>query len=64
MAKHAGAYWFGSPNYGVFTWDDKLPGAQVSILRTSALNPIKVFSMILIMERKNMILCTCQKHFV
>ena len=55
MAKHAGAYWFGSPNYGVFTWDDKLPGAQVSIFRTPALNLIKLFSMILL-ERKNMIL--------
>jgi len=33
MAKHAGAYWFGSPNYGVFTWDDKLPGAQVLLSR-------------------------------
>jgi endoglucanase len=34
MAKQAGAYWFGSPNYGVFTWDDKLSGARVSIFHT------------------------------
>ncbi|VAI02218.1 unnamed protein product [Triticum turgidum subsp. durum] len=24
MAKHAGAFWIGSPNYGVFTWDDNV----------------------------------------
>lgn len=28
MAKHAGAFW-GGPDYGVFSWDNKLPGAQV-----------------------------------
>ncbi|VAI02216.1 unnamed protein product [Triticum turgidum subsp. durum] len=33
MAKHAGAFWIGSPNYGVFTWDDKLPGSQVLLSR-------------------------------
>ena len=29
MAKHAGAFW-GGPYYGVFSWDNKLAGAQVS----------------------------------
>lgn len=28
LAKHAGAYW-GGPDYGVFSWDNKLTGAQV-----------------------------------
>ena len=29
LAKHAGAFW-GGPDYGVFSWDSKLPGAQVN----------------------------------
>lgn len=29
MAKHAGAFW-GGPDYGVLSWDNKLAGAQVS----------------------------------
>lgn len=29
MARHAGAFW-GGPDYGVFSWDNKLIGAQVS----------------------------------
>ncbi|CAI9101447.1 OLC1v1038777C1 [Oldenlandia corymbosa var. corymbosa] len=32
LAKHAGAFW-GGPNYGVFNWDNKLPGAQVLLSR-------------------------------
>lgn len=32
MAKHAGAFW-GGPDYGVFSWDNKLTGAQVSIFK-------------------------------
>ncbi|CAI9095058.1 OLC1v1030915C1 [Oldenlandia corymbosa var. corymbosa] len=32
LAKHAGAFW-GGPNYGVFNWDSKLPGAQVLLSR-------------------------------
>lgn len=28
LAKHAGAFW-GGPDYGVFSWDNKLAGAQV-----------------------------------
>ncbi|CAA7399268.1 unnamed protein product [Spirodela intermedia] len=32
MAKHAGAFW-GGPFYGVFSWDNKLPGAQVLLSR-------------------------------
>ncbi|RRT82265.1 hypothetical protein B296_00020388 [Ensete ventricosum] len=28
LAKHAGAFW-GGPDYGVFSWDNKLTGAQV-----------------------------------
>lgn len=30
LAKHAGAFW-GGPDYGVFSWDNKLIGAQVSV---------------------------------
>jgi endoglucanase len=53
MAKHAGAYWFGSPNYGVFTWDDKLPGAQVSTFFILALYIlVKIIVSITIAERK------------
>lgn len=29
LAKHAGAFW-GGPDYGVFSWDNKLAGAQVT----------------------------------
>lgn len=29
LAKHAGAFW-GGPDYGVLSWDNKLAGAQVS----------------------------------
>lgn len=29
LAKHAGAFW-GGPDYGVLSWDNKLPAAQVS----------------------------------
>ncbi|CAN6475822.1 unnamed protein product [Victoria cruziana] len=32
IAKHAGAFW-GGPYYGVFSWDNKLPGAQVLLSR-------------------------------
>ncbi|KAL7592827.1 endoglucanase 25 [Lactuca sativa] len=32
LAKHAGAF-KGGPNYGVFSWDNKLPGAQVLLTR-------------------------------
>ncbi|MED6131189.1 hypothetical protein PIB30_007482 [Stylosanthes scabra] len=32
IAKHAGAF-RGSPNYGVFSWDNKLPAAQVLLSR-------------------------------
>ncbi|XP_068669071.1 endoglucanase 9-like [Aristolochia californica] len=32
MAKHAGAFW-GGPDYGVFSWDNKLAGAQVLLSR-------------------------------
>ncbi|KAL0911572.1 hypothetical protein M5K25_019722 [Dendrobium thyrsiflorum] len=32
MAKHAGAFW-GGPDYGVLSWDNKLPGAQVLLSR-------------------------------
>ncbi|KAG1371418.1 endoglucanase 9 [Cocos nucifera] len=32
LAKHAGAFW-GGPDYGVFSWDNKLPGAQVLLSR-------------------------------
>ncbi|KAF3783911.1 Endoglucanase 25 [Nymphaea thermarum] len=32
IAKHAGAFW-GGPDYGVFNWDNKLPGAQVLLSR-------------------------------
>ena len=28
LAKHAGAFW-GGPDYGVLSWDNKLAGAQV-----------------------------------
>lgn len=31
IAKHAGAFW-GGPDYGVLSWDNKLAGAQVSLL--------------------------------
>lgn len=32
IAKHAGAFW-GGPDYGVFSWDNKLAGAQVLLTR-------------------------------
>lgn len=32
LAKHAGAFW-GGPDYGVFSWDNKLAGAQVLLTR-------------------------------
>ncbi|MED6131190.1 hypothetical protein PIB30_007483 [Stylosanthes scabra] len=32
IAKHAGAFW-GGPDYGVMSWDNKLPGAQVLLSR-------------------------------
>ncbi|GAB2284005.1 hypothetical protein Dimus_018488 [Dionaea muscipula] len=32
LAKHAGAFWT-SPDYGVFSWDNKLTGAQVLLSR-------------------------------
>jgi hypothetical protein len=32
MAKHAGAFW-GGPFYGVFSWDNKLAGAQLLLSR-------------------------------
>ncbi|KAK9669775.1 hypothetical protein RND81_13G153800 [Saponaria officinalis] len=32
MAKHAGAFW-GGPDYGVLSWDNKLPAAQVLLSR-------------------------------
>ncbi|KAF3331885.1 endoglucanase 9-like protein [Carex littledalei] len=32
MARHAGAFW-GGPDYGVFSWDNKLTGAQVLLSR-------------------------------
>lgn len=32
LAKHAGAFW-GGPDYGVFSWDNKLTGAQVLLTR-------------------------------
>lgn len=32
MANHAGAFW-GGPDYGVFSWDNKLAGAQVLLTR-------------------------------
>ncbi|KAH7666145.1 Glycoside hydrolase family 9 protein [Dioscorea alata] len=32
IAKHAGAFW-GGPDYGVFSWDNKLTGAQVLLSR-------------------------------
>nr|AAN72232.1 At5g49720/K2I5_8 [Arabidopsis thaliana] len=32
MAKHAGAFW-GGPYYGVFSWDNKLAGAQLLLSR-------------------------------
>ncbi|KAG0481705.1 hypothetical protein HPP92_012563 [Vanilla planifolia] len=32
MARHAGAFW-GGPDYGVLSWDNKLPGAQVLLSR-------------------------------
>ncbi|XP_042494837.1 endoglucanase 25-like [Macadamia integrifolia] len=32
IAKHAGAFW-GGPDYGVFSWDNKLAGAQVLLSR-------------------------------
>nr|XP_010909007.1 endoglucanase 10 [Elaeis guineensis] len=32
IAKHAGAFW-GGPDYGVFSWDNKLMGAQVLLSR-------------------------------
>lgn len=32
IAKHAGAFW-GGPDYGVLSWDNKLAGAQVILLR-------------------------------
>ncbi|KAJ1427090.1 Six-hairpin glycosidase superfamily [Sesbania bispinosa] len=32
LAKHAGAFW-GGPDYGVLSWDNKLPGAQVLLSR-------------------------------
>ncbi|RZC63900.1 hypothetical protein C5167_025650 [Papaver somniferum] len=32
LAKHAGAFW-GGPNYGVFSWENKLTGAQVLLSR-------------------------------
>lgn len=31
LVKHAGAFW-GGPDYGVFSWDNKLAGAQVSFI--------------------------------
>jgi endoglucanase len=31
LAKHAGAFW-GGPDYGVFSWDNKLTGAQVGVI--------------------------------
>lgn len=30
LAKHAGAFW-GGPDYGVLSWDNKLAGAQVTL---------------------------------
>ncbi|OAY69793.1 endoglucanase 10-like [Ananas comosus] len=32
IAKHAGAFW-GGPDYGVFSWDNKLTGAQILLSR-------------------------------
>ncbi|THU71374.1 hypothetical protein C4D60_Mb04t00720 [Musa balbisiana] len=32
LAKHAGAFW-GGPDYGVFSWDNKLAGSQVLLSR-------------------------------
>ncbi|EPS66085.1 hypothetical protein M569_08689 [Genlisea aurea] len=32
LAKHAGAFW-GGPYYGVMSWDNKLPGAQLLLSR-------------------------------
>ncbi|KAJ4764664.1 Endoglucanase [Rhynchospora pubera] len=32
IAKHAGAFW-GGPDYGVFSWDNKLTGSQVLLSR-------------------------------
>ncbi|GFY94642.1 glycosyl hydrolase 9A1 [Actinidia rufa] len=32
LAKHAGAFW-GGPDYGVFSWDNKLAGAQLLLSR-------------------------------
>ncbi|EPS69180.1 hypothetical protein M569_05586 [Genlisea aurea] len=32
LAKHAGAFW-GGPYYGVLSWDNKLPGAQLLLSR-------------------------------
>ncbi|XP_072977895.1 endoglucanase 10-like [Typha angustifolia] len=32
LAKHAGAFW-GGPDYGVFSWDNKLTGSQVLLSR-------------------------------
>ncbi|KAL8161566.1 hypothetical protein V2J09_013055 [Rumex salicifolius] len=32
LVKHAGAFW-GGPDYGVFSWDNKLAGAQVLLTR-------------------------------
>ncbi|ONK62750.1 uncharacterized protein A4U43_C07F7750 [Asparagus officinalis] len=32
MAKHAGAFW-GGPDYGVLSWDNKLAGAQILLSR-------------------------------
>lgn len=31
LAKHAGAFW-GGPDYGVLSWDNKLTGAQVNLV--------------------------------
>lgn len=34
LAKHAGAFW-GGPDYGVLSWDNKLAGTQVTPSRAS-----------------------------
>lgn len=44
LAKHAGAFW-GGPDYGVFSWDNKLTGAQVSDFDSCVLTYYFFFSL-------------------
>lgn len=64
LAKHAGAFW-GGPDYGVFSWDNKLAGAQVTISDLLVyLLPSRVtgFSLVLLTLCSNIIMghvCRC-----